>query len=155
MAAVNVTINGVICDLYGRTITGPVKVVGEMMYSDRVIGGGPIFPQPPEEKPPGIWPGPGDPDYPAGGPHPEHPIVIPPNKPDVPPDTIWPGPGDPDFPGGPHPEHPIVLPPPGNPIQPGTLVNWKAVWVPPAVTGGDGSWMIVGVPNVPHPAPSR
>lgn len=86
MAAVNITINGVICDLYGRTITGPVKIVGEAMYSDRQVGGGPM---PPGEggAPPdlGIWPNP-----PEGiAPHPEHPIVYPPTEPppDGPPDS--------------------------------------------------------------------
>lgn len=74
MAAVPVTIDGVLCDLYGRTIQR-VKLVGEMIRSDVGIGGGPIIPPPngpPDEKPPrpplGIWPGPGDPDFPGGRP---------------------------------------------------------------------------------------
>lgn len=61
MAAIRITINGVICDLYGRTITGPVKIVGEAMYTDLGPGGGPIFPEAPPEggggRPPGIWGG--------------------------------------------------------------------------------------------------
>lgn len=42
MAGVPVTLNGVICDLYGRTISGPVKVVGELIYSvpNQPPGGG-------------------------------------------------------------------------------------------------------------------
>lgn len=44
MAAINATFNAVIIDLYGRVISGPVKIVGELMYSDRGVGGGPVFP---------------------------------------------------------------------------------------------------------------
>lgn len=142
MAAVNITINGVICDLYGRTITGPVKIVGEAMYSGLGVGGGPIFPQPPGGGE-GIW-GPGDP-------RPTPPIANvpgidnpdPPGKPEVPPPSIWPpGPGI-DF-----PSHPIVLPPDRPEIPPGTLITWQAVWSP------ENGWEVIGKPNVPHPAPS-
>lgn len=108
MAAVPVTINGVIIDYYGRTIMGPIKIVGEMVRSDVSIGGGPIIP--PDEKPP-----------------------------DVPPPSIWPIPGDPDYP---------ILNPPDKPIEPGTIITWTPVWTP-----GRG-WFVIGVPNVPHPAPS-
>lgn len=124
MAAVPITINGVICDLYGRTITGPVKIVGELVRSDVGIGGGPIIPPPgdkPPGSPPGIWPGPGDPDFPGGGYHPAHPIVLPPIIPGGPPINI-----------GAHPEHPIVLPPPPDttPPPPGMAVK------PPPDSGG-------------------
>lgn len=93
------------------------------------------------DKPPTIWPSPGP------LPHPEHPIVIPPGKPEVPPPSIWPpGPGI-DF-----PSHPIVLPPPVGgeipPIQPGTIITWKTYW------SEQTGWVVVGVPNVPHPSPS-
>lgn len=114
MAAVKITINGVICDMYGRTISGPVKIVGEAMYSDRGVGGGPLpggggpvdpgygYPETPvdpgygipEGRPPHIW-GPTDPrptppialppGYPGAPPHVEHPIVLPPTLPDLPP----------------------------------------------------------------------
>ena len=118
MAAVPCVINGVIVDLYGRTIMGPVKIMGEFIRSDVGVGGGPIIPEPKPPLPPlGIWPGPGDPDFP-GGPHPAHPIVLPG-------DPGWEGPGGikpPDFtvppPGSPpvvlpglKPVHPIVAPP--------------------------------------------
>lgn len=86
MAAVKITINGVICDMYGRTISGPVKIVGEAMYSDRGVGGGPL-------------PGGGAPVDPGYG-YPEYPVD--------------PGYGVPERPRPPsdaHPEHPIVLPP--------------------------------------------
>jgi hypothetical protein len=65
---------------------------------------------------------------------PAHPIVLPP----VPPLGIW---------GGaplPHPEHPIVIPPPREP-----LIEWKVGWTP------DTGWVVVGVPTVPVPTPSR
>jgi hypothetical protein len=58
----------------------------------------------------------------------------------LPPDPPW-------WPG--HPEHPIppiVWPEP--PAPPGTLIEWKAAWSPQ--TG----WVVVGVPNVPHPSPA-
>lgn len=145
MAAVNVTITGVICDLYGRTITGPVKIVGEAVRSDVGVGGGPIVPPPS---------GGGDGDHIWGptDPRPTPPIAnvpgLPPttDPPQVPPPSIWPpGPGI-DF-----PSHPIVIPPPitDPPQIPAGPVDWKPVWTP------DQGWMVIGIPNVPHPAPSR
>lgn len=139
MAAVNITINGVICDLYGRTISGPLKIVGEAMYTDLGVGGGPIFPpvQPPGGggSPPGIWGG-------GNEPFPTPPIAnvpgVPGYRPPVPPGTgIWPNP-----PEGiaPIPGHPIVLPgdpswgPPSTPGTPGPggQFAWKlhAGWDP-------------------------
>lgn len=110
MAEVPITINGVICDLYGRTITGPIKIVGSLMKSGVSVGGGPIIP--PEGGPPGgggppsIWPGPGDPDFPGGGgppPTPSDPTVVKPPPPEggwgYSPDLGWgyyPGPGQPE-----------------------------------------------------------
>lgn len=111
MAAIPVTLAGVIADLYGRTITGPVRIMGELSYSDRGVGGGPL---PPGQgggggEPPGIWPGPGDPDFPGGGggggdgkppgiwgpndPRPTPPIYLPPNVPPAlkPPEVPPPG----------------------------------------------------------------
>lgn len=97
MAEVPVTINGVICDLYGRTITGPIKLVGSMSRTGLGVGGGPIYPPPDggeEGRPPGIWggsnegfpthPGPLPPTGIWPGGHPEHPIVLPPTPPDFP-----------------------------------------------------------------------
>lgn len=120
MAAIPVVINNaVIIDYYDRVIGGPYKVVGNLARSDVGIGGGPIIPpsgEKPPGVPPGIWPGPGDPDFPGGGKppggglpgaHPEHPIVIPlpPNTPNVPP------PGSPPvIVSGTTPTHPIVPP---------------------------------------------
>lgn len=84
MAEVPVTITGVIADLTGKTITGPVKFLGSMVRTDLGVGGGPIFP--PEggggggdNKPPGIWGG-------GNEPFPTPPIHIP-----KPPD-VFPGP---------------------------------------------------------------
>lgn len=138
MAAVNVTLVGS-AYIDGSATAVPVTIVAEAYYTDLTVGGGPIIPEPPVEPP-------------VCDPHPEHPIVLPPDKPDVPPPSIWPGPGDPDFPAGPHPEHPIVIPPPIDggelPIEPGSLIEWHAVWTP------DRGWFVVGIPQVPHPAPS-
>lgn len=44
--------------------------------------------EPPEEPPPGVWP----------GPSPEHPIVPVPPGDETPPGTIWPSPGTPEHP---------------------------------------------------------
>jgi hypothetical protein len=54
----------------------------------------------------------------------------------------------------PHPEHPIVLPPnlppeiPPEGGAPATPIDWHVGWTPQ--TG----WIVVGVPNVPHPVPA-
>lgn len=155
MAAVNVTISGVLCDKLGRTIM-PCTIVGEASFTDLGVGGGPIMP-PDAGQPPGIW-GPNDPrptppiQLPPGVgsgnppgiwgggnvPMPTPPIHLPP----VPPPSVWPpGPGI-DF-----PSHPIVLPPGIDTIPPGPI-DWKVAWTP------DTGWVVVGVPNVPHPVPS-
>lgn len=112
MASVPVTINGVIIDLYGRTIMGPVKIVGEIMRSDVGVGGGPIIPPPEGEKPPQppnvIWPGPGP--LPGVG----HPIVLPG-------DPSWEGPGGikpPNFTPPPPGSPPVLVPLPGQPVNP-------------------------------------
>lgn len=77
MAAIPITINGVVCDLYGRTITGPIKIVGEAMISGLHVGGGPL-PGGPDNGPPrpplSIWGG-------AIDPYPGHPLPEPPGKP--------------------------------------------------------------------------
>lgn len=113
MAAVKITINGVICDLYGRTITGPVKIVGEAMYSELGVGGGPIFPETPPTDP-GLKP-----EHPIFyPPHPEHPIVLPPDPPTEPPtepaNPNWVWGFVPDGSGG---------------------GSWKPVFIPPAGSG--------------------
>lgn len=159
MAAVPITISGVLCDKHGRTIQS-VTLVGEASLTGVGVGGGPIIP--PEgggggEKPPGIWGGPIDP-HPdhglpgkppgtwggAGEPMPTPPIVIPPTEPGKPPLVIW-GPGDPR--PTPPIELPGVPPPPtgGDRVQ---LIEWKTAWTP------NTGWVVVGVPQVPHPAPA-
>lgn len=99
--------------------------------------GHPAHPIAPGGPPPGIWPSPG---------HPAHPIVLPPEggvPPIQPPDSVWPNP-----PEGiaPTPEHPIYYPKPEPPA--GSLISWKVVWTP------NTGWIVIGVPNVPHPVPS-
>lgn len=107
MAAVDITISGMLYDKLNRT-TQNVVLIGEATLTGLSVGGGPIYPPGPIKppggggEPPTIWPGPGP------LPHPEHPIVIPlpPNTPNVPP------PGSPPviLPGS-TPTHPITPPP--------------------------------------------
>lgn len=89
MAVVNVTIDpAVFTSSDGETVLAG-KIVGQATMS---------------QPPPTVWPGPGDPDYPGkppgggdGGPHPEHPIVLPKppieppptDPPTKPPDPQW------------------------------------------------------------------
>jgi hypothetical protein len=108
--------------------------------------------------PPGIWGG-TPPNYvdiggPAPQPSPEHPIVLPPGTP-KPPLGIW---SDPILPphvsGGPGSLPPWVMPPiyiwgdPIKPAEPPAIIDWHAAWT--EKTG----WFVVGIPNVPAPAPS-
>jgi hypothetical protein len=123
------------------------------VYPAHPIAGGPwpshpiAGPQPPQPQPPGIWPGPKPPYVDIGGPGPQPtptpPIYFPPPG-SQPPLGIWGGPFDP-----PRPTHPIVLPPNLPPETPETgPIDWKVGWTP--TTG----WVVIGVPNGPHPAPS-
>jgi hypothetical protein len=96
-----------------------------------------IWPQPPDGGPPIII-DPGHPEHPIVLPpidaHPEHPIVIP-----LPPE-VWPSPG--------HPAHPIVIPPETPPAgEP--IIDWIVGWTE------DTGWVVVGLPNVPAPTPSK
>lgn len=86
MAAVEVTISGVLYDKVNRT-TQNVLLVGQASLTGLGVGGGPIYPEP-------VPPSPGVPTHPIvlpgdpswGDPHPEHPIVLPPpNLPTEPP----------------------------------------------------------------------
>jgi hypothetical protein len=135
MAAVEVTISGVLYDKFNRT-TQQVVLIGEATLTGIGVGGGPIIPpaQPPGE--PGIptFPIAGYPDfpypsqpiyrpgYPGGSPPPSFP------RPPVtlPPEVTPPNPGDP----------PTALPPPagsaGWPVQgivppPFIIVNYPGV----------------------------
>lgn len=95
MAAVEVTISGVLYDKTART-TRPVVLIGEATLTGLGIGGGPM---PPGEEPPQIW-GPTDPrpgyGLPGGPPpRPAHPIVLPPEKPTDPPTEPPTNPPDP------------------------------------------------------------
>jgi hypothetical protein len=122
MAAVEVTISGLLYDKLNRT-TQNVVLIGEATPTGLGVGGGPIIPpiQPPDKPP--AFPGrpahpialPGDPWW--GDPHPAHPIVLPPDCPPgmKPPEP--PKPGDPTTPVPPPPGssgwpvNPIVVPP--------------------------------------------
>jgi hypothetical protein len=117
-------------------------------------GGGNVpMPTPPIHLPPGGGGQP--PGYWGGGnvPMPTPPIYFPPAG-SQPPLGIWGGAPPPyvDI-GGPapqpKPEHPIVLPPNLPPTTPeGGKIEWKTGWTPQ--TG----WVVVGVPQEPHPTPS-
>lgn len=143
MAAVEVTITGLLYDKINRT-TQNVVLIGEATLTGVGVGGGPIIPPEQPGKPPGIWGG-------GNVPMPTPPIANVPGAPGYrPPGTgIWPNPPEGQ---APIPEHPIVLPPEGEtppPIDPSTPpITWKPVWTP-----SDG-WVVVGIPNVPHPSPS-
>lgn len=116
MAAVEVTISGVLFDKLNRT-TQQVVLIGEATLTGVGVGGGPIYPpseKPPGERPPGIW---GPP-----GPWPTPPIHLPPGS-DRPPGT-WGGAGEP------FPTPPIVIPlPPNTP-------NVPPPGSPPVIIGG-------------------
>ena len=93
MAAVDITISGVLYDKVART-SSPVALVGEASLTGLGVGGGPIVPG----EPPGIWGGGNQPfptppihiPPPGFGHHPAHPIVLPPNVPSHP--IVIPGP---------------------------------------------------------------
>src|SRR4029077_8079553 len=132
MAAIEVTISGVLYDKLSRT-TRPCVLIGEASITGLEVGGGPMPGGPGGGEPPlGIWGPPTmPPGYWGGGmgpgvkpqPHPEHPIVLPP---DLPPE----------------------IPPPnggGSPIP----IDWKTGWTE------ETGWIVVGVPTVPHPTPSK
>ena len=138
MTAVPITIIGT---LTGKDGSENVTLVGMASLTGLGVGGGPIEPKPPV----GIWPGPGDPDFPGGGKpptiwpspgHPAHPIYLPPG--------IWPNPPEGQ---APIPEHPIVIPPPEG--VDGPPLEVKVVWTPQ--TG----WQVVLIPTGTHPSPSK
>lgn len=82
MAAVEVTISGVLYDKTARTMQ-PVVLIGEASLTGLGVGGGPIPPEPQPPKPP-TWGG--HPEHPIYYPPiPTHPIVLPPDKPTEPP----------------------------------------------------------------------
>lgn len=120
MAAVEITISGVLYDKYNRT-TQNVVLIGEASLTGLQIGGGPVIPP---GQPPGIW-GPTDP-------RPSNPIPIYPGGTPNPP-GIW-GPTDP------RPSNPIsgipglpgYEPPPVDPPDPPDVVK------PPPPDGGWG-----------------
>jgi hypothetical protein len=150
MAAVPITIDGVLYDLYNRT-TQRVILMGSGSLTGLGIGGGPILPDlPPVGGQPPVFP----------PPHPEHPIWGPPGfnppgpgmppgiggGPIIPPD-LPPGitPPEPPPPGSP----PVLLPPPagsaGWPVAPIVapdyiVVNYPGIGpvvVPKPLTGDD------------------
>lgn len=102
MAAVEVTISGILFDKFNRT-SQQVVLIGEATLTGLGVGGGPIMPG---GGGPGVWPDPNPP-------HPAHPIVIPPPIVPIPPNTPnVPPPGSPPvIVGGTQPINPMVPPP--------------------------------------------
>ena len=85
MAAIEVTITGMLYDKLARTMQN-VVLIGEASLTGLGVGGGPVIPPPPSG---GAPPHPEHPIYP--GAHPEHPIVNPPQPPTEPPTDTVPG----------------------------------------------------------------
>lgn len=138
MAAVEITISGVLYDKYNRTQQN-VVLIGEAMLTGLGVGGGPMPPGPGggSGSPPGIWGG-------SNEPFPTPPIYFPPSGGKPP--GIWGGGNEP------FPTPPIELPPNLPPDTGGDNpkpIDWRVAWTPQ--TG----WIVVGVPNIPHPVPSR
>lgn len=135
MAAVELTFSGVLYDKYNRT-TQNVVLIGEASLTGVGVGGGPIIP-------PGQPPSGGHPEHPIFyPPYPSHPIYNPGGPPGSSPPGFWGGGMGP----GVKPQPPTEQPP--EPIEP--PVEWKAVWA-----GPEQGWVVVGIPNVPHPTPSK
>jgi hypothetical protein len=118
----------------------PIQITGVLTYAGLEVGGGPM---------PG-GPFPSHPISPGGPPpHVEHPI----------PPTVWPRP--PGRPGGkpplgiwgggnePFPTPPIYIGPPTEEPPKSEIITWHSAWS--EATG----WIVVGVPEAPHPAPSQ
>jgi hypothetical protein len=157
MAAVEITISGVLYDKYNRTQQN-VIIFGEASLTGLQVGGGPMPGGPPpwvsHPIPPVVWPNPpgggGQPNPPWWPGHPEHPI----------PPTVWPTPpgsggqpqpplgtwgGDSPWPGYATP--PIYIPPlppdtaqpsPGDPTTP----------LPPPA--GSPGWPVQGIVPPPY-----
>lgn len=131
MAAVEVTISGVLYDKQART-TRPVVLIGEASLTGLGVGGGPMPPGPGNPgDPPVIWGGPIDP-------YPGHPLP-------GPPPIIW-GPNDP------RPQPPIHLPPD---VQPPPDMSPGGEKPPPPGAAGwgyyDGRWGFFPAPGQAQP----
>lgn len=133
MAAVEITISGVLYDKYSRT-TRPVVLIGEASLTGVGVGGGPLPGGPGD--PPGTWGGSGEP-FPG-----------------------WGLPGQPPRPWGggnePFPTPPIHLPP--EPPPTGTPDDDGFIKPPPSGGGGwayheDYGWLYAPPGGKPHPIP--
>lgn len=123
MAAIEITISGVLYDKLSRTMR-PVVLIGEASLTGLGVGGGPIEPPAGGGQPPlGIW---GPPDMPPG---------------------FWGGGMGPGVKPQPKPEHPIVIPEPPTEPPPG---GGEAV-KPPPETGGWGYFPEYGWGYFPKP----
>lgn len=118
MAAVEVTISGVLYDKVNRTSQN-VVLIGEAFLTGLGVGGGPIIPPPVDTspKPPEVWPKP-----PPSDAAPSHPIALP---------------GDPWWPKPPT-DPPINQPPEGKPPPPEGGWGWVPGWGWGYFPGGSG-----------------
>lgn len=126
MAAIQVTIDGLLYDKLNRTVQN-VVLIGEASLTGLGVGGGPMPPGPGVPgQPPTIWPNPPE----GQAPLPSHPIALP---------------GDPWW-----PKPPPELPPPGSPpvVLPGPSPVTPIVPPPAIVVDYPG----VGKVLVPKPA---
>ena len=126
MAAVEVTISGVLYDKHGRTVQN-VVLIGEASLTGIGVGGGPMPPGG-DNRPPVIW---GPPD-----PRPNPPIYFPPEWGSERPPVIW---GPPD----PRPNPPIYFPPnipPG--LQPPEAPPPGSATTPLPPPAGSGGWPV-------------
>lgn len=173
MAAIPVTMDGVLYDLYGRT-TQRVIFMGSASLTGLGVGGGPIIPDAPPATggPPGTptfpiagypdFPYPGQPiyrpGYPGGAPPPNLPGGQPPTggAPGTPTFPIWGPPGIELPPGSGYPPvagHPLPQPPEGGGGEPPKpIIGWEAkvVWT------AESGWAVIVVPKddtlVPTPS---
>ena len=123
MAAIEVTISGVLYDKLNRT-TQQVVLIGEATYTGLGIGGGPIIP-------------PTQPPIDPNAPRPSHPIMLP----------GMPGWGD-DL----KPTHPIVLPPDSVPpdCKPPTPPNPGDPTTPVPPPAGSSGWPVQNIVPPPY-----
>jgi hypothetical protein len=125
MAAVEVTITGMLYDRLART-TQNVVLIGEASLTGVGVGGGPMPPMPPSGGPPGT---------------PEHPIWGPPGI------SLPPGPGFPPVAGHPLPIPPVdTIPPPPEGEKPPPADGGWGYWGDPV-----NSWVFKPAPGQKTP----
>lgn len=139
MAAVEVTIRGLLYDLHSRT-QQQVVLIGDAMLTGVGVGGGPIIPPGVGGDPPHIWGG-------GNVPMPSPPIANVPGAPGYRPpgDHIWGGGNEP------FPTPPIFIPPNVPPaLQPPSSPNPGDPTVPVPPPAGSGGWPVQPITPPPY-----